>query len=398
MLIAKGKRLIGWDEILEGGLAPEATVMSWRGTEGGIAAAKQGHDVIMSPGSHLYFDAYQGDPAQEPLAIGGYLPLQKVYEFEPVPDSLTPSEAKHILGAQANLWTEYIATPAKAEYMAWPRALALAELTWSPRNARSWESFDRRLSWILPQLDRLQVSYRPPDVEGLESDRLTLGSSVRITLSNPMPSAEIRYTTDGTEPRAGSRLYVRPFDLRVTDSGVPVKARAFGGGGRSTAIASATFRHTNLAPAAKIDAALLVPGLNYTYHELQARLVKALDTARVVRSAVASQIKRIGDERPERYGIRFTGFLRVPDDDIYEFALTSDDGSNLVIDDRLVVDNDGYHGADEKRGMIALAKGSHPIVVRYAQATGGAAFSLQIRRGSGAWSDVPADWLFHSRQ
>src|SRR5690606_2114966 len=123
-------RLIGWDEILEGGLAPEATVMSWRGISGGIDAARQGHDVIMTPTSHLYLDYYQGDARFEPLAIGGLVPLEQVYAFEPVPEVLSADEARHILGAQGNVWTEYLKTPQAVEYMAWPRALALAEVTW----------------------------------------------------------------------------------------------------------------------------------------------------------------------------------------------------------------------------------------------------------------------------
>ena len=163
MLIARGRRLIGWDEILEGGLAPEATVMSWRGSAGGIAAAREGHDVIMSPNSHLYFDYYQSDPRDEPLAIGGLLPLRKVYEFDPVPDSLTAEQAKHILGAQANVWTEYLKTPAMVEYMTYPRALALAEMNWSPQASRSWESFQQRLPYALRSLDRLGVNYRRLD-------------------------------------------------------------------------------------------------------------------------------------------------------------------------------------------------------------------------------------------
>src|SRR5690606_25113480 len=132
-LNARGRRIIGWDEILEGGLAPNATVMSWRGEAGGIAAAQQNHDVVMTPNSHLYFDYLQGPAEGEPLSIGGNLPLEKVYSYEPVPADLSAEQAQHILGAQANLWTEYIATPEHAEYMLFPRLLALAEIDWSPR-------------------------------------------------------------------------------------------------------------------------------------------------------------------------------------------------------------------------------------------------------------------------
>lgn len=161
-LNAHGRRIIGWDEILEGGLAPNATVMSWRGTEGGIAAAKQGHDVIMTPGKPVYFDHYQGPPGSEPLAIGGYNPVDSVYLYEPVPPALTPAEARHVLGAQGNVWTEYMAAPDHVEYMVLPRMLALAEVLWSPREARDLAAFRRRLPAQLARLQRLGYRFRTP--------------------------------------------------------------------------------------------------------------------------------------------------------------------------------------------------------------------------------------------
>jgi hexosaminidase len=161
-LNAHGRQIIGWDEILEGGLAPNATVMSWRGEEGGIAAAKEGHDVVMTPNSYLYLDYLQGPPEGEPLGIGGNLPLEKVYSYEPQPAALTAAEAEHILGAQANLWTEYIKTPDHVEYMLFPRLLALSEVVWSPREARSWSSFVERLPEQLDLLEAMDVNYRHP--------------------------------------------------------------------------------------------------------------------------------------------------------------------------------------------------------------------------------------------
>jgi hexosaminidase len=162
-LNANGRKLIGWDEILQGGLAPDATVMSWRGTAGGIQAARQGHDAIMTPGHSLYFDHYQADPATEPLAIGGLTTLRDVYAYDPAPDSLGAATTRHIIGTQANLWTEYINTPEKAEYMAYPRALALAEIAWSPQRAREWAFFQARLPAHLRRLDALGIGYRTPD-------------------------------------------------------------------------------------------------------------------------------------------------------------------------------------------------------------------------------------------
>ncbi len=160
-LTSKGRRLIGWDEILEGGLAPEATVMSWRGIKGGIEAAKQHHDVVMSPTTHMYIDYYQGrDKASEPLAIGGFLPVDKVYSYEPVPEELTAEEAKYILGVQTNLWTEYVATTKKAEYMLLPRLQAQAEVAWTPKELKDFPDFEERLMIDYQRLEKLGVNFR----------------------------------------------------------------------------------------------------------------------------------------------------------------------------------------------------------------------------------------------
>jgi len=164
ILADNGKRMIGWDEILDANLPEDAAVMSWRGTIGGIEASRRGHDVVMTPYSHLYFDYYQSEErAREPLSIGGYLPLDTVYAYEPVPEPLRARDAARIVGAQANVWTEYMKTPEQVEYMLLPRMLALAEVVWSPASARDSEDFTRRLGWHLERFDALGVEYRPPD-------------------------------------------------------------------------------------------------------------------------------------------------------------------------------------------------------------------------------------------
>jgi hexosaminidase len=162
-LTARGRRLVGWDEILEGGLADGATVMSWRGVRGGIEAAKSGHDVVMAPSQYTYFDHYQSRGADEPLAIGGFTPLEKVYAYEPVPDALSGAERQRVLGAQGQLWTEYIPTAEHLEYMAWPRLCALAEVVWTPQELRVWPSFQWRLRTHVLRLQGLGVRYRSPN-------------------------------------------------------------------------------------------------------------------------------------------------------------------------------------------------------------------------------------------
>jgi len=158
-VLSKGKKIIGWDEILEGGLAPEATVMSWRGTTGGIEAAKQKHDVIMTPYTYVYLDYYQCEPQGEPLAIGGYLPIEKVYSYNPMPEELTPEEQKHILGVQGNLWSEYLSTPEHMEYMAYPRMFAVAESGWTPDRLKDFEDFLARFEILKKRYDNVGINY-----------------------------------------------------------------------------------------------------------------------------------------------------------------------------------------------------------------------------------------------
>jgi len=203
---SKGRKIIGWDEILEGGLSPNATVMSWRGTAGGIEAAKQKHDVIMTPNSYVYLDYYQSDPASEPIAIGGFLPLQKTYSYEPIPTELSLEEAKYIKGVQANLWTEYVSTPQHADYMLFPRALAVAEIGWSDKT-KSYEDFTKRLMVHLERLKFMSVNYSNAfiDVNYIFSkDSKNLPT---LSLSTVVPSYIIRYTLDGSQPNEKSLIF-----------------------------------------------------------------------------------------------------------------------------------------------------------------------------------------------
>jgi hexosaminidase len=346
----------------------------------------------MSPNSPLYFDHYQGEARFEPLAIGGFNPLPQVYAYEPVPDSLTPEQAKHILGAQANLWTEYLKTPEVLEYMLWPRALALAEVTWSSKEARDWQSFATRLPNALRELDRLGVRYRVPAVEGLDGDRLTLASTMDVTLRSLLPDTDVRYTTDGSDPTTSSQKYERPFRLGVSPQGTTVTARVFLPNGHSSPPRSATFTQTTHRPAD--DLVVVQEGLSYQYFETSVRSVRRIDSLPQTREAIVKRVERKGDETAERYALRLSGYLRVPGDGLYEFALSSDDGSNLEIGGRVVVNNDGLHGDEERTGMIALRKGLHPIIVRYFQGGGGASLALRYRRTEKEpWKPVPDQWF-----
>ena len=207
-LTEHGRQIIGWDEILEGGLAPHATVMAWRGIGEGVKAVKQHHDAIMVPTSHLYFDYYQAkDREQEPMAIGGYVPLEKVYGFDPVPADLTPEEAKHIIGTQANLWTEYIPSFRQVEYMVLPRMDALAEVQWTKPEKKSFEDFLSRMPKMFEIYDLGRYNYARHlfDVRGDFTPRAEDGV-LEITLST-LGNADIHYTLDGSEPTVRSLKY-----------------------------------------------------------------------------------------------------------------------------------------------------------------------------------------------
>ncbi len=390
-----GRKLIGWDEILEGGLAPDATVMSWRGTAGGIAAAQQGHDVIMTPTSHMYFDYYQGDPEYEPLAIGGFLPLQRVYEFEPVPDALSAAEAVHVLGGQANVWTEYMKTPDHVEYMAYPRAIALAEVLWSPSSLRDWDSFAQRLARELPRLDRLGVNYRLPDVSGLERDRLSLEAVTVVRLGMPLPGARITYTLDGTEPGRTSPGYARPFALDLSNGPVTIRARAFTSSGRASAPAQATFRHAELRTPDLDSGDALLSGLSRTYYEGPFDSVDQLEDAPAAGRSTIPTVGFSGAEAPEHFGLVFEGYIRIPEGGLYEFELGSDDGSRLTVGAEIVVDHDGLHGMSTLTGQAALAEGFHRFHLEYFQSGGGIGLELRMRQpGASKAMDVPAGWLY----
>ena len=395
---AHHRRLIGWDEILEGGIAPEATVMSWRGTAGGIAAAQAGHDVVMTPGAYVYFDHLQGPPATEPLGIGGYTPLEKVYAFEPVPAELTASQARHILGAQANMWTEYVATPQHVEYMIYPRALALSEVLWSPAAARDWAGFTGRLPGVLRTLDQLRVNYRIPDVAGLEGgDQVTLADTASVTLRAPA-AGKIHYTLDGTDPTLQSPTYAAPVTLRLNDRPTVVTARLETADGRLGNPRSASWRRAKWLDAPRRDVVGLLPGLGYTYAEGRADSAAAVAALPVVRRGTVAAVQLAGDERPERFAVTLDGYLKVAADALYEFSLSSDDGSVLWIDDQLVVNNDGYHGADPKQGAAALRAGVHRVRIVMFQGGGAKSLSLGWRRqGDTTFYPVPTAALFRSQ-
>ncbi|MBQ2011741.1 MAG: family 20 glycosylhydrolase [Bacteroidaceae bacterium] len=216
-LNSKGRQMIGWDETLEGGLAPNATVMSWRGEGGGIEAARQKHNVIMTPNTYLYFDYYQTkDTENEPLAIGGYLPLERVYSYEPMPKALSAEEQKYIVGVQANLWAEYITTFSQAEYMLLPRLAALSEIQWSSADKKNYECFLSRLPRMVQLYDVKQYNYATHAFDITANLVPDSNEGVLKVSFKTIDNCPIHYTLDGSEPTASSPLY--KDTLKITEA------------------------------------------------------------------------------------------------------------------------------------------------------------------------------------
>lgn len=222
-LNSKGRNIIGWDEILEGGLAPNATVMSWRGVEGGMNAAKVGHNAIMTPNPYAYLDQYQEEPETAPTTIGGYNTLKKTYSYNPVPDDADELAKKHIIGVQGNIWTEYMQNDERRDYQAFPRAIALAETGWTQNAGKDWNSFRIRMVEDFERMDVIDVKACRSFFD-VNINTHVYDDTLKAVLETFYPDAEIRYTTDGSAPTAKSELYTQPF---AWEAYIDLQAAAF---------------------------------------------------------------------------------------------------------------------------------------------------------------------------
>ena len=216
-LNSKGRNVIGWDEILEGGIAPNATIMSWRGETGGLEAARQGHDAIMTPNTYLYLDYYQSkDIANEPFGIGGYLPVEKCYSYEPYPAGMSDEEKAHIIGVQANVWTEYIATEDHVHYMMLPRMTALAEVQWCNADRKDWDRFYNAADYFCSIYEMMGYNYAKHILQVKSDVKVDVEKKAAVVTLSAQGNAPIYYTLDGTTPTAQSQLYTGPVTVTET--------------------------------------------------------------------------------------------------------------------------------------------------------------------------------------
>ena len=363
---SKGRSIIGWDEILEGGLSPNATVMSWRGEAGGIAAARQSHDVIMTPSSGgLYLDHAQSRGG-EPLSIGGYTPLSATYNYNPTPAVLTPDQQKFIMGVQANLWTEYIPTEPKVEYMLYPRLLALSEVAWTPLANKNFKDFSEvRLPGQLAYLDKNNYNYRVPLAINTSQDTIMFGSNLNVALKSPVTGAKIYYTIDGFTPGETDIEYHNPMNYNVPQD----QYREL-----KTIVITPTGKRSQVTHTMVYNKGLLAPvayqgtsqGLKYQYMQGTFDNTNDLSKAAVIDSGITKSFNpAILKKNNPGFGVIYNGFLRIDADGLYQFSTRSDDGSVLVIDDQPIVNNDGKHPLAEQGGAVALQKGYHKFTLKY---------------------------------
>ncbi|MFD2872134.1 family 20 glycosylhydrolase [Mucilaginibacter ximonensis] len=365
-LNTKGRSIIGWDEILEGGLAPNATVMSWRGEQGGINAAKQNHDVIMTPGSGgLYLDHAQGKLSTEPLTIGGFAPLEKTYSYDPTPEELNNDQKKHILGVQANMWTEYIATENKIEYMLLPRMFAVSEVAWTPLANKNFKDFSEvRLPNHLAWLDKNGFDYRVPTAIGAK-DSVGFGTTMTVNLKPPVTGAKIYYTIDGYTPRETDIEYTLPKTYNVpVDQYRELQTIVITPTGKRSVVTRMMIYNKKPLPPVVYQGNN--QGLRY---ELIPGEYNSTNDFKQSADGADSLISKSFNINPFRknggFAIIYNGYIRIDSDGFYGFSTSSDDGSTLLIDNQLVVDNDGKHPISAKSGGIALQKGYHKFTLKY---------------------------------
>ena len=376
---SKGRKLIGWDEILEGGISPTAIIMYWRtwAEKAPYEAAKNGNTVIMTPGDPLYFDHA---PDQNSI--------YNVYHFNPIPKGLNSDEAKAIIGAQANIWTEYIPSTKRAEYMYMPRMTALAELLWTNKTSE-YDSYLKRLTAQYPLMDALKLNYRLPDIPELLKNKVFI-TTASLVAHPPLKGFKIRYTTDGSMPTLNSTELHDSLSVNQTTT---FKIALFAPNGRRGDIYNIEYQKQTYAEA--IQSNSTATGLKASYYKATIDNTKKMQGLTVDSSFTTPTITIPSTIKTPTFALRYQGYINVPQDDIYTFYLSSDDGSTLTIADRKVVDNDGNHSEIEKIGQVALKKGLHSFLLNFFNGGGGFALKLKYSINNSAPQDVPENWFCH---
>ncbi len=398
-LNANGRQILGWDEMLEGGLAPNAAVMSWRGETGGIAAAKQKHNVIMNPEQVLYLDYNQGYSPNEPLTIGRLTTVEKMYNYNPTPvDSLTLEEQKYIIGVQSNLWSEYLTSPAKLNYMIYPRVFALAEIAWTAPQNKNYNHFIlNQIPYHLEKLEAQKRLYKVPTPFGANETALIADKYV-LDLKPTIKSGQIFYTIDGYNPDETAELYTKPVTINIPKGEFRIiKTVQISPSGRRSSINKILVRN----PESKsiLDIKPTKKGLKFEYYTgtlfqqtQDLELVKPVNSG-IFEGAISSEKWKT---KTERYiGLKFDGYIYIPETANYTISTLSDDGSKLFIDNELVVNNDGTHWLNEAYGAVKLEKGFHKINISYFDQIGGTTLTCFIQQEGKEKQEISGSQLYY---
>lgn len=374
---SKGRKLIGWDEVIEGGISPTAIIMYWRTwvPDAPVKAVKNGNTVIMTPGEPLYFD---NQPDQYAIS--------KVYHFNPVPKALNAEEAKSIIGAQANVWSEMIPSEKRADYMVMPRMTALAEMLWTHKESE-YDSYLQRLTQQYKRMDAMKINYRLPDLPNLLNEYVFTDEG-KLNIAPPLPTLTIRYTTDGTLPTAKSPVLPSPLSIKNSEL---VRVAAFTPAGTRGDVYNLNYTQQQLLGPVKI--ASPKPGLTATYYKAFFKKTALMQNAKVDSTFTTDRIEVPATVNAPSFGITYKGYIDVPADGIYSFYLTCDDGGVLYIGGKTVVDNDGNHSAQERSGQVALKMGEHPFKLDFIEGGGGFKLLLKYSVNGSAPQDVPPSWF-----
>ncbi|MFS2185380.1 family 20 glycosylhydrolase [Mucilaginibacter sp. Mucisp84] len=354
---SKGRSIIGWDEILEGGLAPNATVMSWQGEEGGINAAHQKHNVIMTPQTTgNYFDHYQSSSPQEPVSFGRYATLEETYNYDPVSKQLTPDEQKYVIGTQGNLWTEYVPTVAKLQYQIMPRVFALSEVAWSKPENKDYTNFSEvRLAKHFARLDAMNYNYRVPTAL-TTIDTMVIGPHFVYTLKSVVPGAKIYYTLNGRDPLDTDLQYEGPITFSIPQNEKrELRTRVITPSGRRSIATRTLMYNKTLMPA--VNYTVNMPGLKYKWAK---NTFTSPDQLNYVTAQDSSATNKLDAELLKKgnpnFGVVYDGYVNILADGTYNFTLASYAASQLFIDGVQLT---------EAEYALPLAKGFHQIKVKY---------------------------------
>jgi hexosaminidase len=374
---SKGRKLIGWDEIIEGGISPTAIIMYWRTwvPDAPVKAVKNGNTVIMTPGEPLYFD---NQPDQ--------YSIDRVYHFNPIPKVLNAEEAKSIIGAQANIWTEMIPSERRADYMYMPRLTALAEMLWTNQPDK-YDSYLKRLVKQYSRMDAMQINYRLPDLPGLLNEYVFTDEG-KLSISKPLPGLTIRYTTDGSLPDTKSPELPSPLSIKQSEL---VKVAAFTPNGTRGDVYNLNYTQQHML--GPVKASPPKPGLVCSYYKAAFKQTALMQNAKVDSIFTTNTIAVPATVKAPSFGISYKGYIDVPSDGIYSFYLTCDDGGVLKIGPTVTVNNDGNHSAQEKSGQVALKMGLHPFALDFIEGGGGFKLILKYSLNGSAPQDIPAEWF-----